>query len=81
MDFEEINSLINIRNYMAMARENPTIPNNVASDISNMLLLIDRKIVSLILNDEFKQYLNYKDIKKVIKEVVDLNNIKSGLIR
>ena len=44
-------------------------------------LMIDKKIITLLQSDVFKEYINYNDVKKVIEEVANINNIKSGLWR
>lgn len=77
----EINSLISIRNYMINVINNSSFDRSIVNDLNGMLILTDKKIVELLRSDDFKDYINFKDVKKAIKEVVDLNNIKSGLNR
>jgi hypothetical protein len=49
--------------------------------MNGALLMIDKKIVSLLRSDDFKEYVEYKDVRKAIEEVANANNIKSGLQR
>jgi hypothetical protein len=49
--------------------------------MNGALLMIDKKIVSLLQSDDFREYVNYGDVRKAVEEVASLNNIKSGLQR
>ena len=77
---KEIISLIQIRKYLSDTMGNPTQNRKIVTEMNNTLLLIDKMIINLIQNPKFKDYINFEDIKNVIKEAANTNNIKSGLI-
>ena len=52
-----------------------------AEDKSALSLSIVNRKVSLLQGNDFKDYINYKDIGQAIQDVVNNNNIKSGLQR
>jgi hypothetical protein len=79
MDLVELSSLIKIREYINNAIGSYSIERNTVNYLNGALLLIDKKIVELLQKDEFKSYINYKDVRKAIEEVVKLNDIKSGI--
>jgi len=80
MDFQELTDLISVRNYVANTiNNNPSIDRPTLSELNGMLLLVDRKIITVLKDKEFKEYIGYQGVKEIIKEVVQLNNIKSGL--
>lgn len=79
MDNKEINELINIRQYMVSAINNPAIDRQMVSTLQGMLILIDKKICNILIGDDFKEYIGFADVKKAISEVAQINNIKSGL--
>jgi hypothetical protein len=81
MDLQEINDLINIRKYVANSLENHTIDRATVNVLNGMLILIDNKIIKMLQNDSFKEYIGYKDVRKAIEEVARITNIKSGIIK
>lgn len=76
----EIIALTQIRKYLSETMGNPNWDRKVVNEMNNTLLLLDKKIVSLIQSGDFKEYINYNNVKDVIKEAVQTNNIRSGLI-
>lgn len=80
MDLKEINELINIRRYTADTVNNFHVNKVDVSYINGLILLLDKKIISLLKQDEFKEYINYQDVKQAIEETAKLNNFKSGLV-
>jgi hypothetical protein len=80
-DRQEIVDLISIRQYVVNATANPAIDRATVNYMNGLLLMIDRKITGLLQSDEFKDYIDYKDVRKAIEEVASINNIKSGLQR
>lgn len=80
MDLTELNSLIGVRTYVINVINNSAFDRTIVNDLNGMLILLDKKIVSLLRGVEFKQYIGFEDVKKAIQEVVDLNNIKSGIV-
>jgi hypothetical protein len=79
MNLKEINELINIRNYMVNATNSLYVDRSTSNLLNGMLLLVDKKIVDMLQTKEFKEYIEYKDVKKAIEEAAKHNNIKSGL--
>lgn len=79
MDLTEIVNLINIRQYVCNSTANPTLDRAAVNYMNNILLMLDKKIYLHLQDDEFKDYVNYQDIRKTIEEVAKITNIKSGL--
>jgi hypothetical protein len=79
MKLNELVDLISIRQYVVNATGNSSIDRATVNYMNGALLMIDKKIVSLLQSDEFREYIDYKDVRQAIKNVADLNNIKSGL--
>lgn len=79
MDLKELTDLIAIRQYVVNSTANPTIDRATVSYMNGLLILLDKKIITLLGSDEFKEYINYKDVRKAIEEVAKITNIKSGL--
>lgn len=78
-NLEEIVNLINIRQYVVNSTGNPAIDRATVSFMNGMQIMLDKKIIGLLQSDEFKQYTNYTDVQKAIREVAQITNIKSGL--
>jgi len=81
LDLREIVDLINIRQYVVNSTANPAIDRSTVNYMNGLLLLLDRKITGLLQSDKFKDYIDYKDVRKAIEEVAYVTNIKSGLQR
>lgn len=79
MDLKEITELISIRQYVINSMGNFNVDRKSLNELNGLLLLLDKRIVELLLNEEFKEYIGYKDVKKAIEEVARLSNIKSGI--
>jgi len=79
IDFEEINHLINLRQYVANSIGNPTIDRPTVNYMNGLMILLDKKIIELLKSKEFKKYINYHDVKKAIIDVAQITNIRSGL--
>jgi hypothetical protein len=81
MDLTEITALIAVRQYVVDSRGNPTLDKETVNYMNGILIMLDKKIVALLRGDDFKEYINYKDVRKAIEEVARITNIKSGLKR
>lgn len=81
MDLKELVDLIAIRQYVINSTSNPTIDRATVNYMNGVLLLLDKKIIKLLQSDDFKKYVEYKDVKKAIEEAANFNNIRSGLQR
>ena len=78
MELKEINELINIRTYVAFAINFPNVNRQTCNQMNDLLLLLDKKIIAMLNDDNFKQYVGYEDIKKAKQEAIDLSNIYKG---
>jgi hypothetical protein len=79
MDLKEITDLIAIRQYVVNSTGNPAINRETVSYMNGVLILIDKKIVDLLKGQEFKEYIDYQNVRQAIEDVVKITNIKSGL--
>lgn len=79
MQLKELNDLINVRQYVVNSTGNSSIDRATVNYMNNLLIMIDRKIIDILKSDDFKEYVNYKDVRQAIEEVVKITNIKSGL--
>lgn len=79
MELKEIIDLIAVRQYVVNSTANPTINRETVSYMNGLLILIDRKIVNLLKSSEFKEYIDYQNVRQAIEEVAKITNIKSGL--
>lgn len=81
MNLDELTSLVAIRSYVVDSSGNASLDRKTVNYMNGILLLLDKKIVSILEGEDFKKYINYKDITQAIKDVVNNNNIQSGLRR
>jgi|WetSurMetagenome_2_1015567.scaffolds.fasta_scaffold268181_2 hypothetical protein len=79
MELTELTSLIAIRQYVVNSTANPAINRETVSYMNGVLILLDKKIVSLLKGQEFKEYIEYQNVREAIEEVARITNIKSGL--
>lgn len=79
MDVKEIQALIDVREYVNTMLNNYNRAKTDLADLRAMLILIDNKVVSMLLSDEFKEYVNFADAKAAVARAAEINNIKSGL--
>lgn len=79
MDLKELTDLIAIRQYVVNSTANPAIDRETVSYMNGVLILLDNKIVSLLKSAEFKEYIDYQNVRQAIEDVVKITNIKSGL--
>lgn len=79
MDLTELTDLIAVRQYVVNATANPAIDRATVNYLTRLLIMVDKKIISLLSDDQFKEYISYKDVEKAIREVALITNIKSGI--
>ena len=79
MDLQELVDLIAIRQYVVNSTANPAIDRATVNFANGALLLIDRKIFSILQGTEFKKYINYGDVEQAKRDAATITNIKSGL--
>lgn len=68
MDLSEAMSLITIRDYIIKNVDSTTLDKATVSELNKMVLLVDRKIVEILRSTEFKSYINYSSVNKVLAE-------------
>jgi hypothetical protein len=80
IDLKEIVDLIAIRQYVSnIINGNGYIDRDTVNYTNGILLLLDKKILGLLQTNEFKDYINYKDVVSAKIEAATINNIRSGL--
>ena len=77
MNLQEIKLLIDIKQYLLTAVDNYTIPKSDIKELNSMILLIDKKIISILTGTEFKEYINFEIADKVVRDAAMTNNILS----
>jgi hypothetical protein len=75
MDMQELLDLIVIRNYVANSVASPLFDKKTIKELDGIFILLDKKIVAILMSDEFKEYVGFADVQKVIQEV---RNTKEG---
>lgn len=78
-DFDEITNLIQIRQYLSNTMGNPVLDKKTVNEMNNILLLMDKKIVDLLQSKQFKEYIGYNDVRKVVEEAARTTNIRYGM--
>jgi len=79
MNLTEISELIQIRQYVANSIENYNIDRPTVNAMSGTLLLLDKKILNLLLGEQFKKYIHFDEVTKVSEEVARFRDIKNGM--
>lgn len=79
MELKELTDLITVRQYIVNSTANPAIDRATVNYMNDLLLLTDKKIIALLSNNEFKEYIEYKNARAAREEVARITNIKSGL--
>jgi hypothetical protein len=79
MDLKELTDLIAIRQYIVNSTANPAIDRATVNYMNDLLLLTDKKIIGLLANKDFKEYIEYQNAQAARLEVARITNIRSGL--
>lgn len=79
MNFEELVSLIRIRDYVINSIALPTIDRKTVNELNGMLLLLDKKIIGMICSDEFKDYIGFTNVQQAKEAAARITNIYSGI--
>lgn len=79
MDLRELVDLITIRQYVINSTANPAIDRATVNFMNGTLLLLDKKIISLMQGIDFKEYINYADVQQAKIDAANITNIRSGL--
>lgn len=93
MNLKDISSLIEIRDYIERTINNYSLAKSSVAELKTMLILLDKKIVTLLIGEEsknpeeertspLKEFLNYAETKDAATREAAINSsIKSGLKR
>lgn len=79
MNLKELTDLMDVRQYVVNSTANPTIDRETVKYMNGLLIMLDKKIIALLKSDDFKEYVDYKDVRQAIEDVARITNIKSGL--
>jgi hypothetical protein len=79
MNMQELLDLIAIRTYVVNSVANPIFDRGIIKDLDGILILLDKRIASILTGKEFKEYIGFSDVRKAIEEVRFQTNIKSGI--
>jgi hypothetical protein len=79
MELEELVNLIKIRAYVVNSTALPTIDRKTVNELNGILLLLDKKIISLLTGNDFKDYIGYKDVQAAKEAAARITNIYSGI--
>ena len=79
MKSADISNLISIRNYVRAAVDNFSIDKETVKNLNSMVILIDKKIVSELMSDEFKDFIGFSGAKEAVKEAASINNIRKDM--
>lgn len=79
MDLQEIKNLIDVRDYVERVLNNYNRDKQEIASLRSMVILLDNKIVSMLLKDDFKEYVDFNNAKDAVRKAAENNNIKSGL--
>lgn len=79
MNLKELTDLMDVRQYVVNSTANPTIDRETVKYMNGLLIMLDKKIIAILKSDDFKEYVDYKDVRQAIEDVARITNIKSGL--
>jgi hypothetical protein len=74
MDLTELTQLITIRQYVANSVGNMQLDRPTANLMNGYLILVDKKILSLLQGSYFKEYINFDNMKQAVSEVAKITN-------
>ena len=77
--FEELTSLIAIRQYVVNATALPAIDRKTVNELNGILLLLDEKIIGILTGADFKDYIGYQGVQAAKERAVNITNIYSGI--
>jgi hypothetical protein len=81
MDLKELSDLISIRQYVVNMTAHPTIARKTINEMSDMLLLLDKKIIGIIVGSDFKEFIGYDDVQDVKIQAIKANDMHAGMKR
>lgn len=75
MDLAELTALIKVKEYVANSVGIMAIDRKTVNELNGILLLIDKKIINILLGDEFKEYIDYENVQAAKIAAVKITNI------
>jgi hypothetical protein len=75
MDLSELTALIKIKEYVANSVGISAIDRKTVGELNGILLLLDKKIIQIIIGEEFKEYIDYKNVQEAKLAAVKITNI------
>jgi hypothetical protein len=83
MKLTELTDLISIRQYVAnqiaIGQTAFTSDKKMVRELDDVLLMLDKKILTIITDDEFKELINFNQVKDVKVAAQQASNIYAGL--
>lgn len=79
MLWDELLSLIKIRQYVVNSVGLPAISRQTVGELNNILLLLDEKIIGILTSSDFKDYIGYENVQEAKRRAVEITNIYSGI--
>lgn len=77
MNTDEVTNLIKIQDYIDKALNMGSTTSSQAKELSDLQLLINRKIFEALTSDDFKDCIEYYKLSEVKKAAVEYSNIKT----
>lgn len=81
MDLKELTDLIAVRSYVVMAISLSAIERKMVNELSSMLLLLDNKILSILTGPDFKEYIDFKNVRQAKEEAARITNLPYSAIK
>ena len=69
MDTQELLTLIQIRGWVVNSVANPVFTRETVRELDGLLILLDKKIASILTSPEFKDYIGFDGLKETIKNM------------
>ena len=75
MNLKELTDLITIRNYVINATSIRYIDQTMSHNLDKMLIMLDKKIIGMITDPAFQEYINFSDVTQEVAKAAQLTNI------
>ena len=69
MDRQELLDLIQIRGWVVNSVANPIFTRETIKELDGLLILLDKKIATILTGSEFKQYIGFDGLKQAIQDI------------
>lgn len=74
MDLKELSDLITIRNYVLVSVDDFAIDKETSRYMGDLKLMLDQKIIELLKDEKFKDYVGYDGLTEVKQERAKTQN-------